>query len=158
MDKLCPRILIDTREQKPLRFSAYPSERATLSVGDYGVAGLSDWSCPRFVVERKSLPDLTQSLTRERDRFLREAERLAQFRFAGLVVEGYRTAAEAGIYRSAVAPEALLQSVAVLEVRYGIHVAWCGTPEGAAWQVEAWVRQTVRGLVKDLRRLQKGAV
>ena len=49
-----PVLLVDTREQRPLRFSHLPAESATLYTGDYSVKGLEEY----FAVERKSLADL----------------------------------------------------------------------------------------------------
>jgi len=86
-----PTILIDTREQTPLAFDRrFPTERATLPVGDYGVRGFSDWSNPAFVIERKTLDDLCGSLGTGRERFLREVERMRQFRFRALVIEAHK--------------------------------------------------------------------
>jgi len=147
------RVLIDTREQTPLPITAYPVERATLPVGDYGIAGFSDWSNPQFVIERKSLDDLVGSLTTGRDRFMRECEKLRQFRFRALVIEALEGEVQFHHYRSAVLPQAILQSLAALQVRAGLHVIWAGTPEGAARAVERLVRQFIRGVEKDYRRL-----
>ncbi len=73
-----PVIAVDTREQDPLEFPTFPTKVATLQSGDYSVQGGE----LHFAVERKSLPDLVTSLTRERDRFCRELHRLRGFDFA----------------------------------------------------------------------------
>lgn len=62
-------ILVDTREQRPLKFDDYKVERATLETGDYTTAALRG----RVAVERKSLTDLAGSLTEAR--FTRELQR-----------------------------------------------------------------------------------
>ena len=149
-----PTILIDTREQRPLEFgAAYPTERVGLPVGDYGIRGFSDWDNPAFIVERKSLEDLAGSLGRGRSRFFRECEKLRAFRFAALVIEAHRSEAEMGAYHSALSPAALLATLDVLSVRCGLHVYWAESPDGAARQVEGLVRQFVRGVEKDAKRL-----
>jgi len=56
-------------------------------------------------------------------------------------------------YRSAANPVSILASTDALIVRAGIHVFWCGTPAGAARQLEGLVRQFVRGVEKDYKRL-----
>lgn len=89
-----PTIIIDTREQAPLPIEAYPVERATLPVGDYGIAGFSDWDNPAFIVERKSLDDLVQSLTHGRDRFEREVLKLRQIGFRALLIEAEQSQIE----------------------------------------------------------------
>ena len=43
-------IIIDTREQQPLKIEAYPVEVESLPVGDYGIKGLSDWGNPAFII------------------------------------------------------------------------------------------------------------
>lgn len=85
--KATPVVLIDTREQCPLPITAYPVERTGLPVGDYGIKGFSDWENPRFIVERKSLADLCGSLSNDRERFMREIEKLRQFAFRAIVIE-----------------------------------------------------------------------
>lgn len=148
-----PTILIDTREQAPLVIQAFPTERATLPVGDYGVRGFSDWTRPAFIVERKSLNDLLGSITTGRDRFMREIERMRQFGFRALVIEATQDDVELGQYRSGMPPKSVLATLDALAVRTNVHVFWCGNATGAARQVESLVRQFTRGLLKDARRL-----
>jgi ERCC4-type nuclease len=146
-------ILIDTREQLPLEITAYPVEAATLPVGDYGVKGFSDWTNPKFIVERKSVADLVGSLTQGRERFMKEVELLRRFQFAAIVVEGAEGDVERGDYQSKATPQSILASLDAIIVRTNIHVFWCGTPAGAARKVEGLVRQFVRGIEKDYRKL-----
>lgn len=90
-------VLIDTREQRPYPFSDIPADakegggilkirtqRVTLQQGDYSLEGFTD----QVAIERKSLADLFQTIGQERDRFERELERLAGYRFAAVMVEG----------------------------------------------------------------------
>jgi len=144
-------ILVDTREQAPLDITAFPTERATLPVGDYGIAGFSDWTNPAFIIERKSLDDLVGSLTTGRERFMREVERLRQFRFHALVVEALEAEVSFHHYRSDATPQSILQSLAALQVRCDLHVLWCADAERTARCVERLVRQFVRGIEKDYR-------
>lgn len=92
-------ILIDQREQAPYSFDALPATSETrglspivrtqttyLKTGDYQLADATDgWAA----VERKSLEDLFGSLSPKggRERFRAEIERLAEFRFAAVVIE-----------------------------------------------------------------------
>ena len=154
--KPAPVILIDSREQTPLAIEGFPVERVTLPVGDYGLAGFSDWNNPQFIVERKSLDDLVSSLTHGRERFLREVEALRRFRFAALLIEAERAEVEMGAYRSAASPVSILASLDCLEVRAGVHVLWAGEATGAARRLEGLVRQFARGVEKDWRRLCRG--
>jgi len=79
-------ILVDTREQKPLRFRS-PTKRATLKEGDYSITGCSGKG--GIVVERKSLNDLYGTMLKSRARFRRELRRMAigGYGFTVVVVE-----------------------------------------------------------------------
>jgi ERCC4-type nuclease len=154
MERLSPVILQDTREKKPLPIVGFPVEVVTLPVGDYGIRNFSNWENPQFICERKSLDDLAGSLGRDRDRFWRECERLRQFRFRGLLIEGTREQVERHAYRSEIAPQSIFASLDALAVRCGIHLFWCGSPTGAARQLEGLVRQFARGVEKDFWRLK----
>src|SRR4051812_12042476 len=91
----CPfRIIVDTREQRPYRFSGLRanSDRGgalirvntaygTLKTGDYSIEGL-----PGIAIERKSKEDLYGSIAR-RANFEGRLERMTKLDFAAVVVE-----------------------------------------------------------------------
>jgi len=129
-----PTILIDTREQAPLRFDHLPYETATLATGDYSIAGFED----HFTVERKSIADLVQSVTFERERFERELVRMRGYNFRRLVIVGTLAQIEGHEYQSRTEPKAVIASVTAFEIRYQLPVAWCPTPTSAAVQIERW--------------------
>lgn len=81
-DPPAPTIVIDTREQKPYKFSV-PSVLKGLNSGDYSIVGYEN----DITVERKSLPDLVRCCGRERQRFFEQCRRLALFDSKLLVVE-----------------------------------------------------------------------
>lgn len=56
---------------------------ATLATGDYSIEGMETL----VALERKSLPDLVGSLLRNRERFLRQMERMAPFRHRAIIIE-----------------------------------------------------------------------
>lgn len=128
-----PSIIVDTREQAPLRFANLPTVAAGLVSGDYSVKGLED----RFAIERKSPADLVGSVTRDRDRFARELHRLRGFDFARLLVVG--TPADVVTVCRGTVPRSVFASLAAIEAR-GITVVWQPTPTTAALWVEraAW--------------------
>jgi len=135
-------IVCDTREQAPLDFSPFGAtvERSGLATGDYSVKGLEHL----VAVERKSLPDLVGSLTRERERFERELQRGAGLRLFGVVVEGTMTELVHGQYRSRANPHAMLQSVAAMSVRYRCPFWFVDTPELAAYLVHSLFSKFIR--------------
>ena len=151
-------VIVDTREQAPLNISMYETELGTLPVGDYGIKNFSDWNCPDFIVERKSISDLVGSLTCGRTRFMREIMKLRQFRFKALLIEGTREDIVAGEYQSKASPASVIGSLDAICVRTGVHVFWCRDSEGAARQLESLVRQFARGIEKDWNRLRGRSV
>ncbi|MGC4016586.1 MAG: hypothetical protein QM755_19005 [Luteolibacter sp.] len=111
-------------------FEHLPAERGTLQSGDYSIAGLEH----DFAIERKSIPDLLGSVTRQRDRFERELHRLRGFAFARLLIVGdpYQ------VQRTARCPRAVFSTLSAFEARYRIPVVWEPTPASAALLVERW--------------------
>jgi len=137
------KIVIDSRERHPLSFSRWPDvvvEVGGLHVGDYSLKGLES----RFAIERKSVPDLVASVTRERERFERELTTLRGFDLAAIVVEGTMQEVARGLYRSRANPDAVLQTLAAFQVRYGVPTIWAGSPAGCAYMVRALARHFLR--------------
>ena len=119
------KILCDTREQAPYTFDRYQGvtvERAALQTCDYSLAGMHD----HIGLERKSLDDLTGTLTKGRERFQRECERGRGLEYFGLIIEASLEDVRNHAYRSQMTPQSLLQTLAAYSVRYGLHVHWCG--------------------------------
>src|SRR5947209_8589441 len=79
------QIAIDTREpiDTAYDFGDLPTRRIKLDSADYSVVGYEN----RLGLERKTVEDHIGSLTRERERFERELERLAAFERALILVE-----------------------------------------------------------------------
>ena len=80
------RIITDTREQTELDFTGFrgvESVRSGLKTGDYSVQGYEDKIC----FERKSIPDLVQTLIEGHSRFLKEIERMKSFKRAYILIE-----------------------------------------------------------------------
>jgi DNA excision repair protein ERCC-4 len=111
-----PVFVVDSREQKPYRLE--PAIIQALPTGDYSIAGLED----QVAIERKSLDDLVQSLSRERDRFTRELERGASMPYFALVIEGTLEDLAAGRYQSKMSVKSAVQSVFALSIRFRLPV------------------------------------
>lgn len=136
------KIICDTREQTPLDFSTYGAivEPGALEVGDYAPAGLGHLCA----VERKSLPDLVASLTRERDRFERELRRSRGLDAFAVVIEGSLGQVRRHEYRGQAKPHSLLQSMCAFSIRYSVTWMWADGPEGAAYFAFHFMRHFVR--------------
>lgn len=131
-------VLVDTREQRVPPFpEGVVTERATLGEGDYTTPFLVDVAR----IERKSVSDLVGTLTRGRERFEREAERLRLFAFRCVVVEGtFRDVERAGRMH----PHAVLGSLASLHARWGLPTVFLGDP--------ASVGRYIAGVLRRLER------
>ena len=81
------RIVVDSREKAPFQFLDAGADievvPGSLQTGDYSLAGYE----AAVGVERKSIGDLIQSISTERERFLRELDRARGMSFA-IVCEG----------------------------------------------------------------------
>jgi DNA excision repair protein ERCC-4 len=140
-----PTIVIDSREQTPLRFANLKAIRGGLTSGDYSFSGGEDL----FSVERKSIPDLVACCAgSNRERFERELHRLRGYRFKRLLIVGTRQEIEAANYRSNINPQSVLHSLNAFEIRYDVPVVFCKDPTAAALQVESWVMWYAREVTK----------
>ena len=81
-----PVIVIDTRERTPWLFGDYPTVRQGLRTADYSLNGYTE-PPDGIAIERKAPSDLLGCMSRSRERFLRELERLAEYQHAFVVVE-----------------------------------------------------------------------
>jgi DNA excision repair protein ERCC-4 len=146
---LRPVCAADTREQLILPIRRLPVIRKNLYCGDYSLDG-AEWSVG---IERKSIEDLVNCCTSERDRWERSLLRLRGCPFRRLLIVGSRGEIELGRYRSRISPKAVLATVSAFEVRYQVPVVYCSTPEIAARQVESWLYWVARELVLTTDRL-----
>lgn len=98
-----PVIVVDTREQKPFKFSI-PTVKRGLASGDYSIVGYEN----DITVERKSLPDLVRCCGRDRQRFMEQCRRLTHIKHSVLVVEAGWAEIEAGQWRSNLSSECVI--------------------------------------------------
>ena len=86
------KIVVDSREQKPLPFrkSKLVTEVITrkLDAGDYSIDGYDN----KIAIERKSIPDLYGTLGKGHKRFQRELERAKDMKYFAILVDGTFTA------------------------------------------------------------------
>ena len=122
------KIIIDTREQKPLEFSV-PTKRGTLAVGDYR-AEFSDGSVSQVVFERKSINDLFGTLSKGYDRFKREIIKSKEEGISLIIiVEGSLRRVLSGCINSQRTPISIVYQIFTIRIRYGIETVFCNTRE-----------------------------
>lgn len=122
------KIIVDTREQKPLEF---PFEFVTgtiiakLSVGDYSCQ-FEDGYTPPVSFERKSVSDLFGTMGRGYKRFKQEIER-AKSRDIRLIliIEDMFSKVEKGLDRSELAGETVIRKLMTLWVKHNIYPVFC---------------------------------
>jgi len=137
------KIITDTREQAPFRFTDYDCEMLTeaLTTGDYSLVGLAD----RIAIERKSLDDLLGCLTGDgRNRFERELARAGGLECFAVVVEATMQEMAEGRYRSKMQPQAAIQSVLAFQVRHRCAFLWAGNRAGAEMATYHLLRHYLR--------------
>jgi ERCC4-type nuclease len=143
-----PYVLIDTREQRALRFApelGVDCGAATLPAGDYSVRGFTHL----IALERKSVSDLVQTLSHGRERFENELDLLAGYRWKAILIEGDQADIEGHVYRSNMLPKSVLGSLRAFAWRWGVPHFWCTDPRGAAEHV-AWCARRLHEKHLDL--------
>lgn len=143
-----PVIVVDTREQNPVRFRDCPSERGTLTTGDYGLKAMPQLCA----VERKSESDFLSCVGVERERFDREVMRLLAFPVRALVIESTWARIEAGDWRSKITPAAAMGSL-VGWIAMGLPVVMAGDHERAGKFIERILFTAARREYRKLRSL-----
>lgn len=136
------RILIDTREQNPYSFTAFPVEveKGTLSTGDYSIPGFTD----EVAIERKELGDLIGCLSHDRERFTRELERLRGYQSAALLIEAPFSFIKGGRYRSKMNPDAAVQSLFSIMQYYRLPIFFAADREAGERFVFDYLRHFIR--------------
>jgi DNA excision repair protein ERCC-4 len=121
------KILIDSREQKPWSFADHETEPATLTAGDYSLAGLQEL----IAIERKELSDIIGCITSGRDRFKRELLRLRSYRCKAVILECSMNDIINHNYRSKVTPASVIGSIASWQTRYSVPFIFAGNRTNA---------------------------
>lgn len=117
-------IIVDTREQEPLYNKN--TIRHKLEVGDYSleINGISHEN--KIAIERKSLPDLFQTLTHGHARFKKELTKARTYEYFAILIEGTYTQIQnkdyPGSYHTRMKGYVINKILFTLHVKYGINV------------------------------------
>lgn len=127
--------VIDTREQSPLKINKYAphivEERGTLDHGDYSLS-YPDMRID-LCVERKSIDDLVQSMSREHDRFAKELKAMRGYKYRMVIVECEFSDIFCGVYRSKVNPNAVMGFISYWSFIQNIPFLFCRHAAGASY-------------------------
>lgn len=153
--KLPLQIIRDTREQDGFEFAGFPCTvtAGTLQSGDYALRGFER----RVAIERKTLDDLLNSISTERDRFSRELQRLKAYDAACVVVESPAAALRSGRYRSRMDPASAWQSVIALSMRFRLPFWFCDSRADAEAVTFNFLRHYARDRWRELTALNPAA-
>ena len=139
-----PTILVDSREQRPLVFSAAVDVQVcTLPAGDYSIAGYSDV----IVIERKALGDLWACCGSERERFEAELARLRAWPQRAVVIEATIDRVLGTQPRGRIQPTTVINSTIAWQADFAIPFVWAGSPRNAA----AWVERALTRVARKER-------
>lgn len=116
--------VIDTREQLPYTLAPLSSTVKKLETGDYSLLGFEDEVC----VERKSLPDYLSTISKGRDRWEDQIERMLLFPTRLVVIEASWADLYSDIWRSQMHPNAVVGSTMSFMAR-GIPILMAGSRE-----------------------------
>ena len=136
-------IVIDTRESDPLFHhggklrKGIPVVRKTLEFGDYSILGFET----SFVVERKKQGDLFGCLGKQRDRFKKELQKMELAERKWILVEEKEEDIMQSYKWSKMHPNAVRQSIASIEVDFGIPFHYSGNRKGSEiWLVDRMIK------------------
>ena len=144
-------IRIDTREQHPLDFDRCAVVRDTIPTFDYSIEGDHE----QFAIERKSLPDLIQSLAIQKNwcrelKKIRRARALQQMPRIFYVVEANREDIEHfdfSIFTGGrVGSDFIFHQLSELEYFQDVHVIFSGDTLGAARDIYRLLKRRAEDL------------
>jgi len=145
-----PYIIRDSRERDGYNFrktvSCAGMKVKKLDYGDYTLEGLEDY----VIIERKnSIDELCSCLGKQRDRFMRELDRMDHVKYKFIIVEGYWS----DIYKrhrfTRMHPNAILGNLFSIMMRRGIHIIFGGTKKRAQQFVRWILRKAYKYWLED---------
>jgi ERCC4-type nuclease len=145
-------VIKDTREKLGYKFSEYENCKGTiaqkLDTGDYTIEGLENKIC----IERKaSIEELAGNLGSNKDRFVREIERMTKYEHRYIILEfsiedllNYPDNSRMPDEKKAVSRVAgkyMLKCLMEFQVNYGVHVIFCGNKNYAFYFVASLLKR-----------------
>lgn len=147
-------ILIDSREQKPLKFGC-DWKRKGLKVGDYGALFAPTYQYP-VVFERKGIGDLFGSLTFGYDRFRRMFERAAKMDVKVIIaIEGTKEKVLKGYPHSQRDPESVITQLNTIEKKYGIRAIFFPSRIAMAHYISDYYREKYEEYIELVTTAEK---
>jgi len=116
-----PTVVIDSAEHMGYKFDRFTNwfsgtVRKRLPIGDYTLIGFED----EIIIERKTIPDLVNSVIQERKEFISKCDRLSHFKKKCLVIEGSLASLKTPYDESRAHPNAVIGSIIAAQERWHI--------------------------------------
>jgi ERCC4-type nuclease len=129
-------IVVDSNEQKPMKFGKIPTVTKKLDSGDYGILGMEYSVC----IERKSQADFYGSIVGDgRERLYLMFERTKGYGFKAFVIECEESEIlTPELTHSRVKPSSIYATVASWEIKHGYHFYY-GNRRACAVKVANWL-------------------
>lgn len=145
------RIVIDSNEQKPLKFGNIPTVTYKLDSGDYGIEGMEYSTC----IDRKSQEDFYGSIVGDgRERLYLMFERTRHMGFKAFAVECEEAELMTPeLTHSGIAPASVYATIASWEVKHGYHFYY-GSRRDCAVKIANWLI-TYYNIQKHVKRVLK---
>jgi len=125
-----PTIITDSREQAGYLFKGKEAEAKIvikkLDVGDYSLEGYEN----EIVIERKRIAELFGNFAGDRERFMREVERMEKIPYKFLLIEGsFRDLVEMKKLPGKVSIKLVVATLISLMIKHNIKVVFAGSPK-----------------------------
>jgi ERCC4-type nuclease len=139
-------IIIDTREQQPWTFDNHITANQKLDTGDYSIQGLEHL----LAIERKkSVAEIANNISEKR--FVDVLERLSKIPYKFILLEFslddvYNFPIGSDIPKKLwpklkISPKYLLKYLTEIQLKYGIHVIYCGDKSNAEKMAESIMKR-----------------
>ena len=143
-------VIVDSRERLPYKYPGMVN--AALPTGDYSVAGFEG----RIALERKSFDDLVGCVTRDRDRFEKQVQRLGAMEYGALIIEEDSAGIMQGHELSQVDPAAVLGTLLSWSVKWGVPVWLCSGRDHARAITYRLLQHFVRAAAREIPEEEDG--
>lgn len=141
-------VIIDTREQHPWELKHYTKANRKLDTGDYSVEGFEHLLC----IERKySISEFVNNMSEKR--FKDVLERMSSYKYAYMIMEFSfddvlnfpvgSTIPKRVWDKLKISPSYIIKYLTDIQMKYGIHVLFCGSSSGAEKMALSIMRRVV---------------
>lgn len=141
-------VIVDTREQNPWELRHYTTAKKKLDTGDYSIEGYEDILC----IERKySISEFANNMREKR--FIDVLDRMSKYKYSYIIMEfdfedilnfPIGTDIPKKVWdKLRMSPAYIIKYIADIQMKYGVHVLFCGSPLGAEKMALSIMRRVI---------------